>query len=82
MTTPDDRPDGDASAQPVIPSWVRVATILTVLPVWVGGVLFSMLVLHELPDAAWTVIPSAIIAVAAPSWRWPTRGTTPGGDGQ
>ena len=58
---------------PIIPAWVRVLVILTVLPIWAGGVLYSILALHTLPDAAWMAIPSAVIVAAAPAWRWPSR---------
>ena len=67
--------------QPIIPTWVRVLVILTVLPLWAVGVLFSMIAEDRLPDAAWMAIPSAVIVAAAPTWRWPSRGqqSTSGG---
>ena len=40
------------TTQPIIPTWVRVLVILTVLPLWAVGVLFSMIVEDKLPDAA------------------------------
>lgn len=73
MTEPaDDRTN--TTPAPIIPTWVRVLVILTVLPLWAIGVLFSMFVEDQLPDAAWMAIPSAVVVAAAPTWRWPNRG--------
>src|SRR5688572_31602425 len=81
--TPADTP-ALADGSPLVPTWVRVLVILTVLPLWAAGVIYSMVVLDKLPDAVWMGIPSAIIVAAAPAWRWPGRGrqTESGGGGQ
>lgn len=64
---------------PLIPTWVRVLTILTVLPLWSVGVLYSLFVLKALPDVAWMAVPSSVIVAVAPSWTIPRR--TKGGGG-
>lgn len=54
--------------QTLIPTWVRVAVILTVLPVWSVAVLYSIFALHVLPDVAWMAVPGGVIVAVAPSW--------------
>lgn len=58
------------SGQPLVPAWVRVLVILTVLPVWAVVVLVSLSRGH-LPDTALMAVPGAVIVAAAPAWRWP-----------
>ena len=72
-----DSPPESSNGTTIIPTWVRVLVILTVLPLWAFGVLFSMLAQDKLPDAAWMAIPSAVIVAAAPTWRWPSRRSQP-----
>lgn len=66
-------PAADDATVPAIPAWARVLIVLTVVIVWGVAVLYSLLVLHTLPDAAWTLVPSAVIAAIAPPWRVPGR---------
>lgn len=61
--------DGSRGDQPLIPTWARVAVILTIIPVWCALMLFSLLALKKLPGAEWTIVPSAVIAAVAPAWR-------------
>jgi hypothetical protein len=61
---------------PLIPSWLRVLTVLVVLTPWSVGVMFSILVLKQLPDVAWMAVPSSVIVAVAPAWSIPKR---PGG---
>lgn len=68
-----------AERAPLIPTWVRVLTILTVLPLWSIGVLYSLFVLNTLPDVAWMAVPSSVIVAVAPSWTIPRRGKGQGG---
>lgn len=56
--------------QPLVPAWVRVLVVLTVLPVWILVVGVSLLRGH-IPDTAMMAIPGAVIVAAAPAWRWP-----------
>lgn len=62
------RPAPDQS-QALIPSWVRVLVILTIIPAWVVVVIYSLVVLKELPGAEWTILPTAILTAVAPAWR-------------
>lgn len=61
--------DGAGGERPLIPTWARVAVILTIIPVWCALMLFSLIVLKKLPGAEWTIVPSAVIAAVAPAWR-------------
>lgn len=63
------RPARNASSSTLIPSWVRVLVILTTIPVWAVVVLYSLVVLKELPGAEWTIVPTAILTAVAPAWR-------------
>lgn len=56
--------------QPLIPAWVRVLVILTVLPVWTVVVLVGV-ARGDVPSPAMMAIPGAVIVAAAPTWRWP-----------
>ena len=60
---------GGGHDHPLVPSWVRVLVILTVIPVWAVMMLYTLIVLDRLPGAEWTIVPSAIIAAVAPAWR-------------
>lgn len=62
-----------ADRTPLVPSWVRVLVVLTVLPMWSAGVMFSLFALGRLPDVAWMAIPSGVIVAVAPSWTLPKR---------
>lgn len=70
-------PVGD---QPLIPTWVRVLVILTVIPVWCALMLYSLYVLEKLPGAEWTMVPGAVIAAVAPAWRIRRPGQQQGDD--
>jgi hypothetical protein len=62
----------------IIPSWLRVLTVLTVLTPWIVGVMYSILILHQLPDVAWMGVPALVITAVAPGWSLPNwRGTNP-----
>lgn|GEM_PF-2048972 len=69
-----------AEPEPLIPSWVRVLVVLTVLPVWAVVVLWSLLVEGVLPETPLMMIPSAVIVAVAPAWRRPAAKPSRGGD--
>ncbi len=58
---------------PLIPGWLRVLTVLVVLTPWSVGVMFSILVLKQLPGVAWMAVPSSVIVAVAPAWSLPRR---------
>lgn len=77
MSTPDElaaQPPPTVDRTALIPTWVRVAVVLTVLPVWSIAVLYSLFMLNRLPDVAWMAVPSAVIVAVAPAWSRPGRG--------
>lgn len=89
MSTPDElaaqpppgaTPSAAPDRQALIPGWLRVAVVLTVLPIWSIAVLYSLFMLKKLPDVAWMAVPSAIIVAVAPAWSWPGRNRQQGGD--
>lgn len=63
------RPTPNEDSHALIPSWVRVLVILMIIPAWVVVVLYSLVVLKELPGAEWTIVPTAILTAVAPAWR-------------
>jgi hypothetical protein len=76
------RVEGDPD--PLVPTWVRVLVICTVIPVWCALMIYSLTALKKLPGAEWTIVPSGVIAAVAPSWRVRRAGAAEheGGGGQ